>query len=457
MKFLLLIAGVRRGYYVLVVALAAMLLAVVGDWYPLPSSTLSSFARDILTPELSGAVVYEAVLRTVLALLAVVALVVLRFRPALSHLLAGASWLLLTLILAFPYVINHWYPEYSLDTGVVFRQVNRVVNDMEANLNWQQEDWRQTYTIAIKSQPLKMSGPDVFDDVWGLAAMLPEYQTHVLQDLLGYSNEFLNLVGRAWILGIVGLILLLLSLQLLAPDMRVFSAAPRAFACCFALVALGLLLPKLLGYYFIEQGKTDYAQGNLAAAELDWRQAERWSPALGYSLVYQARRGELAQARGCGDCSELLFFQLSQAAKTGQYWRAEQLVLRAEHYPLADLPGFRYWLAAIYLEYGIQAFNAGQYGLAEELWQKTLLQLPTAAMAWHGLALVHVKYKQFDRAAAELQQVVKLQKFLTFKKLTVSGQYYATKSWAALRAGDLAAAHRFYSQSLTPESWKANE
>lgn len=453
-KILRQIAGIQRGYWVFAVGLLALILSVRGDWYPLPSSALSSFDQDALTPVLHGAVAYELILRVVLAGFGMAALAVLRAKPSLNRPLAAAGWILLSLLLAFPYVINHWYPEYGLDNRVIFRQVDRVVNDMEASLNWRQSDWRQTYVIDTKSQPPEIIGSSVFDDTWGLEALRPEYQSHVLQNVLGYSNEFLNVVGRAWIFGIVGVTLLLLALHVLDPGLRSVKVRPAFWGLGFSVIAVGLLVPKLLGYYYIEQGKLAYAKGNPQAAETAWQRAGQWSPALRYSLAYAAKLGELAVERGCTDCPEAAFYELARTIKTGRYWRAEQAALAAERYALQDVPGFRYWLASIYLEYGIQAFNAGQYGLAEELWQKTLLQLPTAAMAWHGLALVHIKYKQFHRSADELQQVVKLQKFLTFKKLTVAGQYYATKSWAAFRSGDLPAAHRFYSQYLTPESWK---
>lgn len=454
MKLLVLIAGVRRGYWVLMIAILALLQSAVRDWYPLPSSSLSSFTRDDLSPVLTCPIGYELAMRIALVMLVVAAYYALRYRPVLQNSLVVVAWLLWFLVLAFPYVINHWYPARVIDTRVVFRQVDRVVNDMEASLNWQQTNWRQTYKIDTKSQPPEIIGSSVFDDVWGMASILPESQSHVLQNLLGYSNEFLNIVGRGWIFGVVGVLLLILSLHLLGFDGRHSKARFRLVGWGFGLIVLGLLMPKWLGYFYIEQGKTEYARGHMPAAEAAWQRARQWSPALGYSLAYTAKLGELAFARGCEDCPAAAIRELAKAIKTGQYWRAEQVALAAEAYPVEDIPGFRYWLASVYLEYGIQAFNAGQYGLAEELWQKTLLQLPTAAMAWHGLAMVHVKYKQFDRAADELQQVVKLQKFLTFKKLTISGQFFTTKSWAALRAGDLAAAHQFYSQSLTPESWK---
>ncbi len=454
MRILGLIAGLHRGYYVFAVAFLAILLAALRDWYPLPASSLSGFERDALAPVLHAPVIWELGLRIALPVFAFAAFAVLRCRPGINGLLAGIGWLLLGLVLAFPYVINQWYPEIGVDTRVVFRQVDRVVNDLEASLNWQQSDWRQTYVIDTKSQPPETIGTSVFDDIWGLEAILPEYQTHVLQNILGYSNEFLNLVSRAWVFALVGLTLLMLAMHLLDGGLPASKAKRGLWALSCAALTMGLLLPKLLGYYYIEQGKDSYAKGDLLIAERYWRQAGEWNPSLRFSLGYFTKLGELAMERGCADCPEAALYELAKAIKTGQYWRAEQAAMHAERYPLSDIPGYRYWLASVYLEYGIQAFNAGQYGLAEELWQKTLLQLPTAAMAWHGLALVHIKYKQFDRAAAEMQQVVSLQKYLTFKKLTITGQFYLTKSWDAYQRGDLPAAQLFYSQYLTPESWK---
>jgi|GEM_PF-4671065 len=446
------LSQIPRNYYLFAVGWFAVLLGVQAGWYSIPSSAASSFGSASLQLSEHAAIGWEFAVRAGLLCYAGLAVAALRGTVVFRRRVIGAGWLLLLLTLAFPYVMNHWYPEYGLDTRVIYRQVDRVVDDMEAGLNWQHFDWRESRIIMTQMPPDTLSAT-VFEDEWGVKAALPEYQTHVLQNVLGYSNEFLNSVGKGWIFAILGLILTILPARWLIPVSAEAERSPRLWPM-FVVVLAGLLIPKWLAYYYVDQGKTRYAAGNWHEAADDWRRAAFWNPGVDYALPYFADLGEMAQAKECVACPEWPLFELAKAVRTGNYARAEQLAGEPLTQRLVEMPAYRYWLSAVFLEYGVQAFNAGQYGLAEELWNKTLVQMPTSAMAWYGLSLVYLKYKQFERAAEAINQVVALQKFVNFRKMTISGQYWATKSWAAFRRDDPVAAHQLYTKYLTPDSWK---
>ena len=113
----------------------------------------------------------------------------------------------------------------------------------------------------------------------------------------------------------------------------------------------------------------------------------------------------------------------------------------------------KYFLGLAYQELGIDLYRAGQESAAAETWRKGLQYLPTSAWYYWQLALVQFHSRQFEEAANSMQHILQLQQTIFWKRLPAAAQLYVAKSWGALKHGDIALAHSYYSRSLTPENW----
>ena len=72
---------------------------------------------------------------------------------------------------------------------------------------------------------------------------------------------------------------------------------------------------------------------------------------------------------------------------------------------------------------------------------------------WYGLSLYYLREKDFDQASRCLDQLVRLHEFFGYRRLTLRGQAYVLKSWAAARRGDGALADAMYCLSIQPKRW----
>jgi tetratricopeptide (TPR) repeat protein len=437
---------------VLLLGVVTLILALSSDWFIVPSSSLTSanLTKDFVLHPISS---LEVSARASIFIYLASVLAVFLTKSQLTPWCIQISKFVLLIILMFPFLTGYLYPEYGMDSRLIYKQVDQVVEDMEAELNTQQLDWDQQRTIHVQKALIASMDTTIFDEVWGLQIFQPEYQTFFLQNFLGFSNEFLNVIRRGWVFAVVGLILINLGLYL-SRDKSLLSYRHGGKINLGLIVLLGLLIsPKIIGYYYIEKGKFYFARGDYPEASRNWQTAAKWNPTLNYSLPYYAKQGELDLKRGCTECEAVIVYRINNAVAHGQFKELKGILARLKGKELT-IPGFRYWKASLYTEQGIDAFNSGEYSLAEEFWNSALREVPISATAHYGLSLVAVKYKQFDKAAQRLAYLIRLQNFLSFRKMTITGQYYLTESWSALHQGDIATAHYFYSLYLTPDNWK---
>jgi tetratricopeptide (TPR) repeat protein len=121
---------------------------------------------------------------------------------------------------------------------------------------------------------------------------------------------------------------------------------------------------------------------------------------------------------------------------------------------MSGQPGYRYWTASYLTLAGMQDFNEGNVSSADRNFRRAIQAVPFDGLAWYGRALVQNRLGDHARAAHYLGNVLKVQEQVNFTRLTLRAQLILMQSWDQFQKGDLEAAHRLYSLSLTPEAWE---
>lgn len=430
-----------------------LVLSALPSWSNHPSAAHSSVAKtgELLLVEDLFAI--DLTLRLTVFLSGCLCLVLVgrSVRPRRWHL--RMAWILPSLALAFPCWLAHVYPERMAERKLLYEQMNRVADDMDANLTEQQADWRvwQVFSrgaagdIALVEEPLR---------IWQPASFSPAQAHDLLEELLGLSPEFLGFVRPTLLVALWGgMVLVLCGLHLAGDNRQSDLGRGLRFGVASAALFVALPLgPRIAGEYYLIQSEEASRRGDSAAALGHLSAARLWKPALGYSWSFYRRLGELTRLRDRPDSLAAMLADAHVRLTAKQPQEALERLRQARTlYP--DERPVTPFVAVALAEAGIDAFNRGQTGLAKDYWEESLGYLPINPISWYGLSLVHHKRQQHDEAARCLDQLVRLQQYLGYKRLPVRSQALVTKSWAAFRRGELAAAHSLYSRASQPESW----
>lgn len=444
---------VHRSNYLLLAGLLAVLVAANMDWYRQPEA-LASFVdtqnRLVLVEAWSWVEVALRACTFVLAL--AIGLCLLRSQRSWP-LIWRLSLLMLGGLLLFPALRVHWEPQLAIDANLLYLQVDRVVTNMEDMLPLLQTEWRHwlqidpNFMLAGNTMGLP-STPD-----WKLSSLTLAQLPVVLDDLFGLSNEFLNLITRWWVVALVGTLMLLFgcylkSVELDEPGLLGRSRMGWWIAALFVLV----IAPRLVGNYYQDLGYEAFVRGNQEEAVKHWRTALSWFPRARYVLSWHFHKGRLEKMKGCDDCFDVFLSDAYLLLQKNRLDEAITLLQRAWELAPGD-ERIRYWLGYCMIGRGGVAFNRRDYALAREIFQEAVALLPTHAMAWYGLAMAHQQLGLHDEAISNLEQIARLQSYLSFKRLTIKGEVYMARSWAAFRRGDWLGAFDQYRDWLRPESW----
>jgi tetratricopeptide (TPR) repeat protein len=377
---------------------------------------------------------------------------VLRRRPPHRGALRGA-WIGLAFLVAFPCWVNQWAADQVRDKKLLFREMNRVVDDMEKNMFEQQADWRDWQAFAPETvAAVTATKPE--EHTWDAALFSPSRWDRALEEVLGVSHEFLGFFQPLLLAALlVGASCTLLGVHLAS---RLGFAGFRAGLSwglgAAAVFLAAALVPRVTGEYLLIEAEQALNRGEQQEGLGCFRAAARWKPALRSSWWYYRRLGQLVRLRDRETSPEPFVAAAYTALLAGRAEAALKPLGRARDLAPQDSSA-RLFLGWALSEAGISAFDRGQYGLAREYWLESRAYVPINPTPWYGLALVYLRLKQFDRAARCNEQIVRLQGYLGYKRLTAASQALVARSWAALQRGDLPAAHRMHSRSLTPENW----
>ena len=385
--------------------------------------------------------------------------------------------------LAFPYAVNLWEPEVAYDGATVWNSLDEMIwTEMDRAYQFMQTQWRideplshpGSTELALLERPLaglfptpsgagRGFGPEGTNGRVGSAllggldftffrsARTPE----VFSSILGYSNAFLNLASKGWYFSLMGSLIAIIGLYLPgSPNtMTTLRRDLRGVAVCYALFAALLIAPRFIAERYLINWETALARGDRVMAEENLREAAKWRPILNYDIEYLAKLGELARDRNCMSCPELLLSLAYDNLNKGKFRESVDDMERFERQYPERRNYTKYFLGLAYQELGIDLYRAGQEFAAAETWRKGLQYLPTSAWYYWQLALVQFHSRQFEEAANSMQHILQLQQTIFWKRLPAAAQLYVAKSWGALKHGDIALAHSYYSRSLTPENW----
>jgi tetratricopeptide (TPR) repeat protein len=334
---------------------------------------------------------------------------------------------------------------------LLFHEMNRVTDDMESNYVEQQSDWRDWQRLqqrTVTGMPLKS-----VERTWSASTFGASGWDNLTSELFGVSQEFLGFFRPSLLVAlIVGMVALLAGLHLAAGAAAPFGRE-LLWGLGFAVFFLAVpIVPRSVGEYYLVEAERALARGEAKDAGDCLAAAPSWKWALRRSWSYHAQLGHLSSLRDDQISPEKLLADAYANLRGGHPRAALELLYRVQQLAPdhAVLPEF---LGVTLAEAGIGAFNGGEYTLAKEYWEESLAYIPINPTPWHGLSLVYFRERRFDQAARCGEQIVKLQSYLGFKRLTVRSQAFVAKSWAALQQGDNAQAHEMYSLSLTPERW----
>ena len=344
-----------------------------------------------------------------------------------------------------------WGGNAQIDAGTLYNGLERSIGAMEDNLSIQRADWGRWQELR----------PPVFRnlaDSETLPGLTPEYfalsgTDEVVSDFLGFSNAQLNLAGRAWYLALASLFAVSLSLAVDARSSR--RRRPRetlvSILLCGGLVVM-MFLPRVISDSAANSAADALSKGNLAAAREQLTTAASWAPSAALSWKFQASLGFIDAAANCTSCDTVpVYVAKARLVENDLAGAIETLVGNGEQ--TTTVPGYRYFLSSCYVEAGIGMYNQGNLASAERYYAKALALVPINGMAWYGHALVRVKARDFDGAASALDQMLKLQDQLMFKRATLRSQYSLMKAWAEYGRGNFDQAQSLYDFSLSPDKW----
>lgn len=364
-----------------------------------------------------------------------------------------AAWILPAAAIAFPCWLAHYYPERMLERKLLYQQMHRVADDMDANLTEQQVDWRawQTFSREIRSDIPHLKPPD---RIWDPAFFSPTQANRVLEHVIGLSPEFFGFFRPALLAALcggTGLLLCGLHLAHGGGLTEVWRGLRWSLVAAALLVAVPLGL-RIVAEYRLVAGEQAARRGESAAALENLRAAQTWKPALRHSWSYYHRLGQLTGLQDRPTAWEtILSAAYGALADDRPHAAVEKLYQARVLYPEAT--AVDRFLAVALVEAGIDAFDHGQFTVAKDYWEASLRYVPINPMPWYGLSLVHARQQRYVESARSLEQLVRLQGYLGYKRLPVRSQALVAGSWAAFQRGDLAAAHELFRHSLRPETW----
>jgi hypothetical protein len=363
------------------------------------------------------------------------------------------AWIAAAFLLAFPCWHHQWADAQVADKKLLFREMNRVIDDMEKNSTEQQADWRDGQSFA-RSTTTRVAAIAPQERTWSAAQFAPQQWHLVLEDVFGISHEFLGFAKPSLVAALLGsVVLVLLGLH------QASGLGVRGFGrgLAWGLLSLGVffaapLVPRAVGEYLLVQGEQAFQRGDQPEALRAYRAAAEWKPALRRSWWYHHKIGQNIRLQ---DRTGLPATYVAAAYEHLQDGRPQPCLVnicRARDLA-ADDRTVEVFLALALSEAGIAAFNEGQYSLAKEYWQESLRYVAIDPMPWYGLSLVHLREKEFEEAARCTRQLVRLQESFGYRRLTVRSQAFVAQAWEAARRGNWAEAHALYSRALRPDAW----
>jgi hypothetical protein len=363
------------------------------------------------------------------------------------------AWVMTAFLLAFPCWHHQWADSQVADKQLLFREMNRVIDDMEKNSTEQQVDWRDWQSFAPTTRT-RVTAIAPAEHTWHASQFAPQQWYVDLEDVLGVSHEFMGFFKPSLLALLLGsIVLVVLGLHLACGQGLPGFGRGLAWGLLWLAFFLAVpLVPRAVGECLLAEGEEAFQRGDQAEALRALQAAAAWKPALRRSWWYHDQIGQITRLQDRATLPEIHAAAAYENLHAGRPQLSVKNLRRAQALTAHD-SSVEVFLALALSEDGIAAFNGGQYSLAKEYWQESLHFVPIDPMAWYGLSLVHLRQKEFEQAAHCIQQVVRLQESFGYRRLTVRSQAFITQAWAAAQRGDWAQAHALHCRAINPDAW----
>jgi len=443
------VLAMHRSTLILLISALALIGALVFSWVSAPSiSSAEVTSAGILRFETSNSwvpVIFKLFFAFLLPLVCVLLYVGQKSKAI------KVVWILFSLTLLFPSVINYWDVQFKLDTESIDASLNLVVNELESQHDAQQGDWRVWQDISALSSEFIIQAPSVA--TWNGSLLLAKNIPQLTSGILGLSDSFLTFAAKGWVLALIGCLLAVLGFYTtIGQGIASFRAGGLYFVKVFFVLFLCIQIPAFVADYYYARGdyyeQTGLPQNAIESYEI----AMTFKPAYAHEPSFLHKYGRLFKQMSCERCLETLLYEAISAIKRSDINLAYLKLLRAEQeYP--NNKKTRLLLANVLSFMGTSYFNNQQYSYAAELWRQSIGLVPTSSLPWYGLSLASVLSRDFDDASLFSQQVYALQQNMGFKSLVVPAQIHLYRSWFLFSETDFGAAHEVYRYSKLPESW----
>lgn len=450
------LGSVTREGLTMGVGAAACIIAGTRSIVEVPSVALSYIGTDETLTIIHHSWSYTTILRGLVLVFGIGVLLALLYGTRNAAKLRYAAAALLFAFCSLPQILMIARPDIVRDAHLTFLTVDLVVEDMEANFNLQQVDWRRwqdfTKTIgeaisAIPSVPAVQSVRPI-DNSW---VTLTQFSTVNL----GLTRATMNSLRTGFYLSVAGLICFLLGAYSGDPGASLRRAWDRLLVPLAILIVFsGIQSLRLDAQSFAVEAKAHAMRGEFEQALRAHEKSLVWNPLAAYDLSLNEVGPQRARNLMCDSCWEARLEEGKALVQGSQDIDGMVLVLDVAKDVMSEQPGYRYWTASYLTLAGMQKFNEGNVSAADRDFRRSLQAVPFNGLAWYGRALVQNRMGNHARAAHYLGNVLKVQEQVNFTRLTLRAQFILMQSWDKFHKGDLEAAHRLYSLSLTPEAWK---
>jgi len=438
------------------VGAVACIIAGTRSIVEVPSAALSYIAADDTLTIVYHSWIYTAILSGLVFAFGIVVLLALIYGTRSAVKMRYPAAALLFAFCTLPQILMMTRPDIVRDAHLTFLTVDLVVEDMEANFNLQQVDWRRwqdfTKTMgaavsAIPSTPVvQMVRP--LDTSWAALAQISNVN-------LGLTRPTMNTLRAGFYLSVAGLVCFLLGAYSGDSEAGLRRARDRLRVPLVVLIVFGgIQALRLHAQSYALEAKAQAMRGEYEQALGSYEKALIWNPLAAYDLTLNEVGPERARNLMCSTCWETRLEEGKALVQGRQDIDGMVMLLDVAKDEMSGQPGYRYWTASYLTLAGMQKFNEGDVSAADRDFRRAIQSVPFDGLAWYGRALVQIRMGNHARAAHYLENVRKVQEQVNFTRLTLRAQLILMQSWDQFQKGDLEAAHELYSLSLTPETWE---
>ena len=441
------LSWINRQKIVILVASLLLCLGCVFPWYKLPPQSLEIFKTDLF---------WINILRILPAILAVFSFSAV-FLYGIHRLPRVFLWVVLMLVLLFPYAVTTWSPTITFLATSYSDQNSRVSAHIGQNFSEVQTQWKQN----IRLNRSKPTGT-IFDlTIEDSRFFQVSSWDRIWLDGFGYKNSFFAFIGSGWGFTITGLIICLVGaymncqnngLNSLLRDLNRFLPILGAL---LSIIVCFLIWVNLANYNLAEQ----FAKGEYIEVVSSSRHLAFLYPPLRGDTFFMERLAKASLYRNEPDQPLVNFtkglehYRLDDFNKARDYFQ-KSLDAEPKNFLVRD------YLASTLLNQGVDYFNDStqidgrRAGGAIDLFEQLLQVFPNHVEGLYDLMIAKVVNGEFDESAQIAKQIIDVNKYLQVSNLSLVAQAYLHLSWKDFLSNNITEAWKYYRQSIDDSTWK---